>query len=193
MINLNSSFFDKIGLVLKYMFSSIITVELFIFSVLLFILLIINLKRKSTVINIAFAAIFLGLLFSVIVSYSGYVKLCFKSLIKGIMQYIYFPSTIVYFFIILFVSCMLIYTIFSKKLTKFKRVFNYSIFSFIYLLFMLFITLSASNGINLGNMKELYLNDTILSLIQMSNFLLFFWIIYTLFYKLYIYYKKKFD
>ena len=193
MINLNSSFFDKIGLVLKYMFSSIITVELFIFSVLLFILLIINLKRKSTVINIAFAAIFLGLLFSVIVSYSGYVKLCFKSLIKGIMQYIYFPSTIVYFFIILFVSCMLIYTIFSKKLTKFKRVFNYSIFSFIYLLFMLFITLSASNGINLSNMKELYLNDTILSLIQMSNFLLFFWIIYTLFYKLYIYYKKKFD
>lgn len=193
MINLNSSFFDKIGLVLKYMFSSIITVELFIFSVLLFILLIINLKRKSTIINIAFAAIFLGLLFSVIVSYSGYVKLCFKSLIKGIMQYIYFPSTIVYFFIILFVSCMLIYTIFSKKLTKFKRVFNYSIFSFIYLLFMLFITLSASNGINLGNMKELYLNDTILSLIQMSNFLLFFWIIYTLFYKLYIYYKKKFD
>lgn len=193
MINLNSSFFDKIGLVLKYMFSSIITVELFIFSVLLFILLIINLKRKSTVINIAFAAIFLGLLFSVIVSYSGYVKLCFKLLIKGIMQYIYFPSTIVYFFIILFVSCMLIYTIFSKKLTKFKRVFNYSIFSFIYLLFMLFITLSASNGINLSNMKELYLNDTILSLIQMSNFLLFFWVIYTLFYKLYIYYKKKFD
>ena len=122
MINLNSSFFDKIGLVLKYMFSSIITVELFIFSVLLFILLIINLKRKSTVINIAFAAIFLGLLFSVIVSYSGYVKLCFKSLIKGIMQYIYFPSTIVYFFIILFVSCMLIYTIFSI-------VHNYCIYS----------------------------------------------------------------
>ena len=190
---MNSSFLDKIGLVFKYIFSSAVTIELFIFSVLLFILLIINMKKKSPVINIGFVAIYLGLLFSVIVSYSGYVKLCFKLLIKGIMQYIYFPSTIVYFFIILFVTCMIIYTIFNKKLTKFKKIFNYIIFSFIYLLFMLFITLSASSGINLANMKELYLNDTILSLVQISNFSLFFWIIYTLFYKLYCYFKKKFD
>ena len=190
---MNSSFLDKIVLVFKYIFSSYITFELFIFSVLLFILLLINLSRKSLAINIALVAIFFGLLLSVVVSYTDYVKICFKALTKGIMQYIYFPSTIVYFFIILFVTIMIIYTVFSKKLTKFKRIFNYSVFSFIYLLFMLFVTISASNGINLGDMKQLYLNDTILSLIQMSNFMLFLWIIYSLFYKLYVYYKKKFD
>ncbi|MBQ6477421.1 MAG: hypothetical protein IJI43_03205 [Bacilli bacterium] len=190
---MNSSFFDKIALVFKYIFSSYITIELFIFSILLFALLIINLKRKSTVINIGFVTIFFGLLLSVIVSYTDYIKICFKTLIKSIMKYVYFPSTIVYFFIILFVTCMIIYTIFSKRLTKFKRIFNYSVFSMIYLLFMLFVTISASNGIDLNNMKELYLNDTILSLVQMSNFLLLFWIVYTLFYRLYLYYKKKFD
>jgi len=189
----NSSFFDKLILVLKYLFSSYITIELFIFSVLLFVLLIINLKRKSLAINIGFVTIFVGLLLSVVISYSDYVKICYKSLIKGIMHYIYFPSTIVYFFIILFVTCMIVYTIFSKKLTKFKRIFNYTIFSLIYLLFMLFITMSASNGINLDDMKQLYLNDTILSLVQMSNFLLLFWIIYTFFYRLYLYFRKKYD
>ena len=109
------------------------------------------------------------------------------------MQYIYFPSTIVYFFIILFVSIMMIYTIFSKRMTKFKKIFNYVFFNFTYLLFLLFVTLSASNNIDLNNMKDLYLNNTILSLIQASNIIMFIWLIYTSFYHLYLYFKRKYD
>ena len=97
---MNISIFDKIGLIFKYIFSSFITIELFIFSILVFVLLIINLKKNNTFINLGFIAIFIGLLLGVFLSYSSYVRLCFRSLFKGIMQYIYFPSTIVYFFII---------------------------------------------------------------------------------------------
>ena len=190
---MNISIFKKIGLIFKYLFSSFITVELFIFSILVFILLIINLKKKNTFINLGFIAIFVGLLLGVFLSYSSYVSLCFRSLFKSIIQYLYFPSTIVYFFIILFVSIMLIYTIFSKKLTTFKKIFNYIFFNITYLLFLLFITLSASNNIDLNNMKELYLNDTILSLIQSSNIIIFIWLIYTFFYHLFLYYKRRFD
>lgn len=190
---MNISVFNKIGLIFKYIFSSFITIELFIFSILVFILLIINLKKKNTFINLGFIAIFIGLLLGVFLSYSDYVRLCFRLLFKGIMQYIYFPSTIVYFFIILFVSIMLIYTIFSKKLTKFKKIFNYVFFNSTYLLFLLFVTLSASNNIDLNNMKDLYLNNTILSLIQASNIIIFIWLVYTCFYHLYLYYKRKFD
>ena len=190
---MNISIFSKIGLIFKYLFSSFITIELLIFSILVFILLIVNLKKKNAFINLGFIAIFIGLLLGVFLSYSSYVALCFRSLFKCIMQYIYFPSTIVYFFIILFVSIMLVYTIFSRNITTFKKIFNYVFFNLTYLLFLLFITLSASNNIDLNNMKELYLNDTILSLIQASNIIIFIWIVYTCFYHLFLYYKRKFD
>ena len=84
-------------------------------------------------------------------------------------------------------------TVFSKKMTMFKKIFNYIFFVGIYFLFLLFVTLSASNGIELSDMKQLYTNNTILSLVQISNLLLLIWFIYTMFYKLYIYFKKKFD
>ena len=38
---------------------------------------------------------------------------CFKSLIKMIMNYIYFPSPVVYFFIVLFMLIACIRTLFS--------------------------------------------------------------------------------
>ena len=190
---MNISVFGKIGLIFKYIFSSFVTIELFIFSILVFVLLIVNLKKQYVFINLGFIAIFIGLLLGVFLSYSSYVSLCFRSLFKGIMKYIYFPSTIVYFFIILFVSIMLIYTIFSKRITKFKKVFNYVFFNLTYLLFLLFVTLSASNNIDLNNMKDLYLNNTILSLIQASNVIIFIWLVYTCFYHLYLYYKRRFD
>ena len=58
---------------------------------------------------------------------------------------------------------------------------------------MLFVTEAASKGIELNDMKALYTNNNILFLVQISNLLLLFWIIVTLFYKLYLYFKKKFD
>ena len=184
---------DKFGYIFKYIVSSSITIEILIFCLLLFALLIVNLRRKNVFINIGFIGIYFGLLIGVLVSYNDYVKLCFRSTIKGIMHYIYFPSTIVYFFIMMFVCVMTIYTIFNSKVTKFKKVFNYICFSLIYLLFLLFVTLSASNEIELNSMKELYTNSTILSLVQISNLILLIWILFTLFYRLYCYFKKKYD
>ncbi len=172
---------DKLKLLFKYIFSSGITVELLIFCLLLFTILILNMKKKYIIFNLGFIGIYLGLLLGVLVSYNSYVKLCFKSLAKGIMQYIYFPSTIVYFFIMLFVSIMIIYTIYNKKITLFKKVFNYSCFTLIYFLFLLFVTLSASNDIELNSMKQLYTNNTIVALVQISNLILLVWIVFKFF------------
>ena len=109
------------------------------------------------------------------------------------MNYIYFPSTIVYFFIIVFVTGMILFTLFSKKLTTSKQIINYSVFSILYFFFMSFLTLSAYNGYDLMDMVSLYENDVILSLVQISNFILFLWLIYTGFYWLYRFFKKKYD
>ena len=109
------------------------------------------------------------------------------------MNYIYFPSTVVYFFIILFVTIMMIYTLFSKKLTNFKKIFNYSFFSILYFFFMSFIALATYDAVDLLDITKLYENETILSVVQISNFILVIWILYTCFYHLYLYFKKKYD
>ncbi len=190
---MNLSLFGKIGLIIKYIFSSFLSLEIFSISLLLFIILVLNQKKNNFVTQLVAISIFIGFILGIFISYTTYVKTCFDSFIKAVMSYIYFPSTIVYFFIMLFVTIFVLYTLCSKKLSNFKKIFNYAIFSILYLFFMCFLSLSAYDMVDLLNISTLYKNDTILSLVQISNLLLVIWILFTGFYYLFIYFKKKYD
>jgi len=190
---MNLSFLEKVGIVFKHIFSSYLSIEMFIISLILFCILVINIKKDNFLIQLISISIYMGFVIGIFVTYTSYVRTSINSFVKGIMNYIYFPSTIVYFFIMLFVSIMLIYTLFSKKLTYVKKVINYAFFSLLFFFFMSFLSLSAVDGVDLINVTKLYQNDTILSLVQISNLLLVVWFIITGFYHLYQFYKKKFD
>ena len=58
---------------------------------------------------------------------------------------------------------------------------------------MSFIALATYDGVDLLDTPALYENDLILSLVQLSNFILVIWILFTSFYWLYKYLKIKFD
>ena len=190
---MNLSLLEKIGTIFNYIFSSFLSIEMFILSLLLFIILIINLKRKNTLVQMISIGIYIGFVIGIFISYTTYVKTCVDSFSKLIMNYIYFPSTIVYFFIIMFVTAMILHTLFSKKLTQLKKIINYLFFSILYFLFMSFIALATYDAVDLLNTSLLYQNDTILSIVQVSNFILLIWLIYTFFYHLYKYFRKKYD
>lgn len=190
---MNLSLFEKFGTIFKYIFSSFLSIEMFILSLLLFFILIVNLKRNRVMVQMIAIGVYLGFIIGIFISYTTYVKTCINSFTKAIMNYVYFPSTIVYFFIIVFVTVLILYTLFSTKLTKFKKIINYLFFSILYFLFMSFIALSAYDGVDLVNISELYKNDVILSIVQISNLLLLIWLLYTGFYHLYKHFKKKFD
>ena len=190
---MNLSLTEKFKTIFQYMFSSFLSVEMLILSLLLFVILIVNLKRKNTIIQLIAIGIYFGFVIGIIISYTTYVQTCVDSFVKLIMNYIYFPSTVVYFFIILFISIMIIYTLFSKKLTMFKKIFNYSFFSILYFFFMSFIALATYDGVDLLDVTKLYQNDTILSFVQISNFILLIWFLYTGFYWLFKYFHKKYD
>jgi hypothetical protein len=166
---------------------------MFVLSLLLFLILVVNLKRKNTLVQMIAIGVYIGFIIGIFISYTTYVKTCIDTFTKGIMNYICFPSPIVYFFIIVFVTVMILVTLFSKKLTMFKKVINYLVFSILYFLFMSFIALGAYHGIDLAETVVLYQNDTILSIVQISNLLLLIWLIYTGFYHLFMYFKKKYD
>ena len=190
---MNLSLLGKIGIIFKYIFSSFLSIEMFIFSLLLFIILIINLKKNNHIVQMVAIGIYIGFVIGILISYSTYVHTCVDSFVKEIMNYIYFPSTIVYFFIIIFVTVMILYTLFSNKLSMFKKIFNYLFFSILYFFFMSFVALSAYDGVDLVNIEVLYQNETILSLVQISNFILLIWLLFTGFYHLYLIFKKKYD
>lgn len=190
---MNLSLFEKVGMIFNYIFSSFLSIEMFILSILLFIILVINLKRKNTLVQMISIGIYMGFVIGIFISYTTYVKTCIDSLSKMIMNYIYFPSTVVYFFIIVFVTTMILYTLFSKKLSQFKKIINYLFFSILYFLFMSFIALATYDVVDLLDTPRLYENDVILSIVQVSNFILLIWLLYTGFYHLYKYLKKKYD
>jgi hypothetical protein len=58
---------------------------------------------------------------------------------------------------------------------------------------MSFISLAAYDGVDLLDISVLYQNNTILSFVQVSNLILLIWLLFTGFYWLYRYFKKKYD
>lgn len=190
---MNLSLIDKLVVIARYLFSSFLSIELFVISLLLFFVLFVNLKKDNRIVQIISLSIYLGFVVGVFITYTSYVRTSIDSFVKGIMHYIYFPSTIVYFFIMVFVTIMVVYTLFSKKLSFFKKVVNYAFFSILFFFFMSFLSLAAIDNVDLIHVTKLYENDTILSLVQVSNFLLVIWIIFTFFYYLYHFYQKKYD
>lgn len=190
---MNLSLIEKLEMISKYIFSSFLSVEMFILSLLLFLILVVNLRKNNHLIQMIAIGIYIGFVIGILISYSTYVKTCVDSFTKAVMNYIYFPSTIVYFFIIIFVTILILYTLFSKKMTQFKKVINYLFFSILYFFFMSFIALAAYDSVDLVDVTKLYQNETVLSLVQISNFILLIWLIFTGFYHLYRFFKRKYD
>lgn len=184
---------EKIKVIFQYLFSSFLSIEMFILSVLLFLILLFSVKKDNHMVQIIAIGVYIGFVIGILISYGTYVRTCVDSFVKAILNYIYFPSTITYFFIILFVTGMILWTLFSKKLDNIKRIINYLFFSILYFFFMSFVALAAYDGVDLVDITQLYENDVILSIVQISNFILVIWILITGFYWLYRYYKKKFD
>lgn len=190
---MNLSIMEKLNMIFKYVFSSFLPIGMLIITILLFIILIINLKRNNIIIQIASISIYLGFVIGVFISYTTYVQTCIDSFVKQIMNYVYFPSTIVYFFIMLFVTFMTLYTLFSKKMSIIKKIFNYFVFSFLYFFFVSFLSLCSYDMVDVIDTAKLYENNIILSIVQFSNAILLGWIIITGFYHLFLYFKRKFD
>lgn len=187
---MNLSILDKIFSVFKTTFSSFLGIELFLLCTFFLVISILNIKQKEKVINyftLAIFSMFIVLLIIFNLDYTGY---CIDKVLKLILKYIYFPSTVVYFYMEILVVTILMITVFSKKITDFKKIFNYVVFTLFNLLFFLFISVISYNKIDLASTIDLYNNNSILSLVQVSNVLFVMWFLFTFFYNLYKYFKR---
>ena len=192
-MNIDLTLFQKLKLIFKYFFSSFMPIELLIIVLCVFLFLFFNLKRNKTVVNIFIPIIILLFLAFMAMGFHEYTKSAFEEVIKMIMHYYYFPSMTFYFVIIIFTTIYLIRTVYTEKVSKRFKIFNYS-FSFI--LFSLFVGLFSyviSNKIGLSIDYSIYKDQYILSFIQISNLVFIIWLFIIGIIKLYKYFKKKYD
>ena len=92
---MNLSLLEKVGMIFKYIFSSFLSIEMFILSLLLFVILIFNLKRKNQIVQMVAIGVYIGFVVGILISYTTYVTTSVDSFVKEVMNYIYFPSTVV--------------------------------------------------------------------------------------------------
>lgn len=185
--------FDKMKIIFQLLFSSFMSIEIVLFFLLLFLLLVFNVKIKNKLVPIILSIfLVIGIIVFCFV-FSSYAITCLDSFIMKIMDYYYFPSTIVYFFIFLFMVSVCFITMFSKKMRPMKKVFNYCCSIIVFLLFSMFIVLAVYSKIDFADTVALYQNNQVLTLVQVSNLIVLFWFVVSCFYYLYLFFKKKFD
>ena len=187
------SLFDKMKIIVELLFSSFMFIELFLLFLLLFLLVVVNTKAKTKTLPVFLTVIFIVSILGFIIYHFSYVSMCVDTLIMKIMDYYYFPSTVVFFFLFVFAVLIFIYTLFSKKLLLWKKIFNYGIMAIIFLLFSMFVGSATVNHIDLADTISLYQNNQILSIVQFSNLIFLCWVVITFFYHLYLFFRRKFD
>ena len=183
------SLIEKIGLVIKNAFSSFMGIEMFLIILLLFLFLVLNIKRNNKIVKWSFVISVIAFMAVIIVMNFDYAIYSIDYLLK---KYIYFPSTVVYFLIVVLSLVFILISNFSK-MPYYKKVLDISFFSIIYFLFFNFITAIGQYKLDLADKVSLYSNNLVLSIVQISNLVFLIWIIVILFYNLYNYFKKKYD
>ena len=187
------SLFEKMKMIFELLFSSFMFLELFLLFLLLFLLGVVNIKANNKILPIFLTVIFLISILGFVIYYSTYVAMCIDTFIMKIMDYYYFPSTVVFFFLFFIAVLIFIYTLFSKKLLLWKKIFNYGIMSIIFLFFSMFVGSANLNHVDLADTVSLYQHDQILSIVQLSNLVFLCWIVVSFFYHLYLFFRRKFD
>lgn len=187
------SLFEKMKMIFELLFSSFMFLELFLLFLLLFLLGVVNIKANNKILPIFLTAIFGVSILGFVIYHSTYVAMCIDTFIMKVMDYYYFPSTVVFFFLFFIAVLIFIYTLFSKKLLLWKKIFNYGIMAIIFLFFSMFVGSANLNHVDLADTVSLYQHDQILSIVQLSNLVFLCWIVVSFFYHLYLFFRRKFD
>ena len=184
---------DKLNHILNYMTSSFLSIGLLLMVLLFFTILFLNINRnKKLVKSITTLVLFIAVL-SLIIVFREYALYSLDVFIKWILHYLYFPSMAMYFIIILFVTFILISTVHNKEMSKFKKRINIVVFAILYIMFLSVISIAVVDNIYFTDLNSIYEHDTLVSFLQISNMIFFFWIQFTLIYKLFQFFKKKYD
>ena len=183
------TFFEKIQVLFKLLFSSPIIIGIFAFSLVLMISLFFSSKLNRKFIKYVFIGVYLLIIGFTIFKYGSYFLTSIDSFFTLFMANIYFPIIPIYVVIMIISFIIMIVTLSGNKKSLLFKIINISFFSVIQMLFVIFIYVVESNNIDLSSNTNLYTNEQTLTLLEFGVGLFLIWIVLLLI----IFYFKKAD
>ena len=183
------TFIEKINVLFKMLFSSPIIIGIFVFSMILMILLFFYSKLNKKIMKFIFIIIYMSLIGFAVFKYGKYFLTSIDSFVTLFMANIYFPIIPVYVGIMLISFIIMIVTLSSKNKHRIVKIINTVFFTFIQMLFALFIYTVESNKIDISTNTNLYSNEQTMTLLELGMGLFVVWIIILIV----IFYLKKAD
>ena len=193
MMSMDISLIDKIKTVFKYFFSSFMPLELIIIVICVFTFLFLNLKRNKNVVNIFIPITILLFIAFIAMGFHEYILAMIEEIIKLIINSYYFPSMTLYFIMMIITTMYLIYNVYTNKISKKKKILNYSFSLVLFILFVGLFSYIIANNISLSTDYSIYKDMYILSFVQLSTLVFITWILVLGIIKLYNYFKRKYD
>lgn len=171
------SLLDKFKIIGSSIISSPFGISLAIFLILSLLVLIINIKYKSKIVNVCYAIIFIAYISILVYMNINTIKTGTNYIVTLIMANYFFPSIYLFICETLIGMVIIIGTFLSKKLNNIIRIINYALFSIIELLFFLFFYIANKDSIILNNNTDIYTNTQLLSILEISSLVFILWII----------------
>lgn len=172
----NLSLTEKFKIISDLIKSQSFFITLFAILVLTIIILVVNLKEKSKAPKIAAAIVFVGLAILVIARYGKYVLSFNDSIVEKVFKAIYFPNLVVYFSMLVISILLLVVMLINKKFSLVTKITNVVSFFGIWFFFVLTLDLVKKEGINFYEVKELYTNKSVMTLLQTSMSIFVIWL-----------------
>lgn len=183
------TFFDKIQVLFRLLFSSPIIIGIFAFSLFLMIMLFFSAKLNKKLVKYIFIGIYVLVIGFSIVKYGSYFLTSIDSFLTLFMANIYFPVIPIYVAIMIISFIIMIITLSGRHKSRFIKILNIVFFTIIQMLFVVFIYVIESNNIDLSTNTGLYSNEQTMTLLELGMGLFVIWIVLLLV----IIYLKKAD
>ena len=148
-----------------------------ILGIIFSVAMIINIKKNKTIGKTLYMIGWIFIISFIIIKYNNYVSKIFDNLINTIFMQIFFPNLATYTIIIITTNIIFLYTIFNKKTNISDKLINSPFFIIIMVLMAFTVELVSKNNINVYQRKEVYSNETVITIIESTTLLFTLWMV----------------
>lgn len=163
------SLIEKLDILVNIITSSPLFLFCSMFAVALLIYFIICIKKERKINKWIFISIWSFLSLILVINYYSIILDLIDKLFDSLFMMLYFPSSTVYFTIILFSNGIFIYSLINRKIKKTYKVVNFISMLIIDLLLILVIDTVKTNGIKIYEELTLYTNSNLLVLMELTS------------------------
>ena len=174
------SLIEKIKILMDIIVSSPLFLFCFMIGIAVLIFFIISIKKDKKINKWIFISIWIVLALILVINYNSVVFKLIDSLFDSLFMALYFPNITIYIIMLFTSNLFLIYSIFSKKVSKKNKILNFINALIINLFLILIIDIVKRNGINVYDQLNIYSNSNLLVLLQLTSATFTSWILISL-------------